>query len=386
MSPEVNLDLEDVPFAILEVVKARILANRRRLGLSQEQTKPRPSTRPRPQFRKTGASSKGWRKPQHGAGVLGGESGFLLEPPAAYFNNGLSVLSDEYDPLIFSKFNSLSTRGPAYSDFAITNGPTAGTFGLAPQSGYNSLGYIYLSGLSEPSYLDLDKLNFELFSVLGLSFSANVPQPPHPVLALPSLANPDAAAASFDSFTVECLYRDAQSNIILDFNNFRLNFFGASGSGGKSSLRIILSGVISSSIPEGSYSPTSEIYDVLMINDASGPGTVNLPDSTEDGWRHVALCKNKDNITFYVSGQLIFVATLSLNYWDRYARLVAENPSGGDGLIYSVNIGALPIIARLSSFGIPGSSVPSIHGLRFTPESIYSGESFTPPISITDLE
>ncbi|MFZ9061682.1 MAG: hypothetical protein ACO218_10735, partial [Steroidobacteraceae bacterium] len=70
MSPEVNLDLEDVPFAILEVVKARILANRRRLGLSQEQTKPRPSTRPRPQFRKTGASSRGWRKPQHGAGVL----------------------------------------------------------------------------------------------------------------------------------------------------------------------------------------------------------------------------------------------------------------------------------------------------------------------------
>jgi hypothetical protein len=76
MSPEVNLDLEDVPFAILEVVKARILANRRRLGLSQEQTKPRPSTRPRAQFRKTGASSRGWRKPQHGAGVLDGERRF----------------------------------------------------------------------------------------------------------------------------------------------------------------------------------------------------------------------------------------------------------------------------------------------------------------------
>jgi hypothetical protein len=76
MSPEVNLDLEDVPFAILEVVKARILANRRRLGLSQEQAKPRPSTRPRAQFRKAGASSRGWRKPQHGAGVLGDDLRF----------------------------------------------------------------------------------------------------------------------------------------------------------------------------------------------------------------------------------------------------------------------------------------------------------------------
>jgi len=75
VSPKVNLDLEDVPFAILEVVKARILANRARIG----QTRPRPSTRPRPQFRKTGASSKGWRKPQYGAGVLGGGNLIIVE-------------------------------------------------------------------------------------------------------------------------------------------------------------------------------------------------------------------------------------------------------------------------------------------------------------------
>jgi hypothetical protein len=81
MSPAINLDLEDVPFAILEVVKARILANRRRLGLSQEQAKPRPSTRPRAQFRKAGASSRGWRKPQHGAGVLDGGIGLWKTRP-----------------------------------------------------------------------------------------------------------------------------------------------------------------------------------------------------------------------------------------------------------------------------------------------------------------
>jgi hypothetical protein len=70
VSPAVNVDLEEVPFAILELVKARILANRRRL-LQGQQGKPRPSTRPGAQFRKVGASSKEWRKPQYGAGVFG---------------------------------------------------------------------------------------------------------------------------------------------------------------------------------------------------------------------------------------------------------------------------------------------------------------------------
>jgi hypothetical protein len=77
MSPAVNLDLEEVPFEILETVKARILANRARL--SQGQVKPRPSTRPRPQFRKVGASSRSWRMPQHGAGVLGTPDLFIVE-------------------------------------------------------------------------------------------------------------------------------------------------------------------------------------------------------------------------------------------------------------------------------------------------------------------
>jgi hypothetical protein len=64
MSPSTLLDLEEVPFAILEAVKARILASRGNIG------KPPPSTRPRPQFRKFGASTKGWRKPQYAAGSL----------------------------------------------------------------------------------------------------------------------------------------------------------------------------------------------------------------------------------------------------------------------------------------------------------------------------
>ena len=56
-----NIYLEEVPFAILEAVKARIMARR------QQIVKPRPSTRPRPQFRRFGASSRIWRKPEYAA-------------------------------------------------------------------------------------------------------------------------------------------------------------------------------------------------------------------------------------------------------------------------------------------------------------------------------
>jgi hypothetical protein len=66
VSPAVNITLEEVPFAILEAVKARILENRRKLG---ESSKRRPSTRPKPQFRMFGASDRHWSRPRYATNV-----------------------------------------------------------------------------------------------------------------------------------------------------------------------------------------------------------------------------------------------------------------------------------------------------------------------------
>lgn len=73
-----NIDLEDVPDAILEAVKARIMANRRRL-LDREELLRQPPLQPKPQFRKFGADSKTWKRPQPAA-VPSGGSGWLLVP------------------------------------------------------------------------------------------------------------------------------------------------------------------------------------------------------------------------------------------------------------------------------------------------------------------
>jgi hypothetical protein len=62
-----NVNLEDVPFAILEAVRGRIMSNRRRLQENQEQQQQRPALQPKPQFRKFGADGRTWKRPEPAA-------------------------------------------------------------------------------------------------------------------------------------------------------------------------------------------------------------------------------------------------------------------------------------------------------------------------------
>lgn len=84
-----NIDLEDVPFAILEAVKARILANRRKLQDSRDQPLRR-STRPRPQFARIGATSKIWRLPKPAAMLEDEGTGMIIT-----WNNGQPVVKEQ---------------------------------------------------------------------------------------------------------------------------------------------------------------------------------------------------------------------------------------------------------------------------------------------------
>ena len=69
-----NINLEDVPDAILEAVKARIMANRQRL-LDQQELQRQPPLQPKPQFRKFGADGRTWKRPEPAAVATGaGES------------------------------------------------------------------------------------------------------------------------------------------------------------------------------------------------------------------------------------------------------------------------------------------------------------------------
>lgn len=113
-----NIDLEDVPFAILEAVKARILANRKRLQDSRDQSLRR-STRPRPQFARIGATSKIWRLPKPAAMVE--DDGRVL---LVTWNGIKPVLSDSSAVLLNEDLS------PNSSSTTITAGGTAAALGI----------------------------------------------------------------------------------------------------------------------------------------------------------------------------------------------------------------------------------------------------------------
>lgn len=120
-----NIDLEDVPFAILEAVKARILANRRKL--QDQQQRPRPSLRPRPQFAKIGATSKIWRLPKPAA-MVEDDSRVLL----VTWSGIQPVLSDSGAVLLYQELDPSSTAT------TITAGSTVAAVGV---SGTNNASY-----------------------------------------------------------------------------------------------------------------------------------------------------------------------------------------------------------------------------------------------------
>jgi hypothetical protein len=102
-----NVTIQDVPFAILEAVKARILAQRaQRRGL--QEGKPRAAKGPRPQFRRFGASSKAYRRPRPAALPDDGDRGFAhaslygwSEFPAAYWR----VYSGDFSAYLADSIN-----------------------------------------------------------------------------------------------------------------------------------------------------------------------------------------------------------------------------------------------------------------------------------------
>jgi hypothetical protein len=77
-----NVNLEDVPDAILEAVIRRILASRRKMQ-DQQQLQDKPALQPKPQVRKQGADSKTWKRPEPAATLVSDQA---FNVASCYFN------------------------------------------------------------------------------------------------------------------------------------------------------------------------------------------------------------------------------------------------------------------------------------------------------------
>jgi hypothetical protein len=120
-----NVNLEDVPWEILEAVKARIMANRRKL--EQEESNTRESLRPRPQYAKFGATSRSYRRPEPAAVAQHSKKELVIYWPQDPPGLGITtpgkrivtpVYGDQtsaefvYDTELFGPVNSLRTSQP----------------------------------------------------------------------------------------------------------------------------------------------------------------------------------------------------------------------------------------------------------------------------------
>jgi hypothetical protein len=124
-----NINLEDVPDAILEAVKARIMASRRRL-LDRQELLRQPPLQPKPQSRKFGADSKRWKRPQPAAvanyapeinglilywnGTSGAFTGLNTETVAIAWGN-----NDGLQPTLLLGESAITPTAVRFHDFTI---------------------------------------------------------------------------------------------------------------------------------------------------------------------------------------------------------------------------------------------------------------------------
>lgn len=137
----VNVALEDVPWAILEMVKARIMRNRRNLEQAedvQEQT----ATKPVTQIQWIGARGKRWGEEEPAAtlDVVQGDNQIVIWWPTFSPAIGIARPSQTEVPGAFFDFNSFGDVYETIDDLWVVNPITTGSRNIAWQFAFNKFG------------------------------------------------------------------------------------------------------------------------------------------------------------------------------------------------------------------------------------------------------
>lgn len=376
-----NVRVEDVPFAILEMVKARIMAQRQKQ--QQQQAKPRAPKGPRPQFRRFGASSKAYRRPRPAAVPTGGDTAFLINPAAGYQDGELNVNTADLASMMFSRHQMLDPYD-SLSDFSIIDGPTQGTKAFGDSGvAEEPFGFTFASNFADTSLVDMRSLLIYRGYIPVATFRAwykstilqETGQSDN-IIAAPDLEESDAAGEEHNSYTFEFIHEMTEYDGWVLGNGFSINL----SNNGRTLVELRLAGIASVNNGFGSLDTEYGWFDVAMTDeldpDPEVTDEIEIGSLAVNTWHHYALCKNDATIKFYIDGINVITATTSSDYWNQYAALEKE------GSIYNLDYipnGKLPIMCAVFGRGA------IVHGLRFTPQALYTGESFTPPTSITEL-
>lgn len=415
-----NIDLEDVPDAILEAVKARILANRRRL-LDQQEQQQRPALQPKPQFRKFGADSKTWKRPQPAAVPSG--NGWLLVPTGPwqsslqgflcvvsglpnrplqseqndfeYVNNKLRVLpylQTGYTPpvleidstAVYTTDGQRSVPGAqlqaatfeCFVDMAV-DAPTA-VSDVFDFPGYWYWEYVVSVLYTDPPDIPNPPPNPAIETRYWPPTGSARPLPPSQQFTWPQTA-PGTVTSLVSETQVFTVPAENQESPWVATSDLAIKLEIAVDGQSQPMLQVSGGTSITADSVNGSTADA-----VVYVNAQSSSLALPL-----EGKRrlHFAFAINGKSVVGYVNGQALLLAeitaldptkTYDLTITLQSTALDANGPSYVD-----------PAVATLISAGnvrIVDASRHSVSGIRFTPSrALYQGSSFTPPSSINSL-
>ena len=376
----VNVALEDVPWAILEMVKARIMRNRRDLELSedvQEQT----TTKPVTALQSIGARGKRWGEEEPAATLELAGAGFdiCLAPTSDYQTNqiikGLARLPAYKNWL--AKFAPEPAFFQANFDFVANGGPVEQTSAMrvpVSPSGPSTFDLI-----SSPLLVNIQSANGLIQDVQDTETGFTVFNPLTNSYVLPT---PRLPSIVYAAFTLEVIVKLGPAN--KDQNNTELEFFlNFTSADVFAGLTFLVRGDAIYSAGADETTPTTFVRTEYAVGFGAAFGGPNIQyaagydDSTKEDpnqFIHLAIVKSGSVISYYVKGVL---------------RATQQDvpPNSGPFVVQHLVRGLhqRSSINPTGAAAIDGNPL-AFHGYRFTPgRALYTGATFTPPASITRL-
>ena len=295
------------------------------------------------------------------AGLLSG--GILIAGEPSTGLNLNPVTSSE-----FSGASTFSTLDAESNEWAVVQpGPQQGTIALGYTVDKEHAGLCFASNFA--SSLNLQQIS-DIENQLRDMFIGNLGS----ASDFPVLANPSVRSSLYDSFTFELLIKNTTQAIYAGASNAELRLQDGN-------LTLKFGGITTQQLYD---SNTNNLTSQEDANENETCNTWGIP--FEDGeftsvndWYHLAYVKDGNQARCYFGGKIVAILTVSSNYWNRISEL---DLSGS--YVYGCN-GSLPVMFAANTGTNANNSSAAIHGMRWTPLALYSGNTISPPTAITTL-
>ena len=297
------------------------------------------------------------------AGLLGG--GILIAGQPSTGLNLNPVTSSE-----FSGSSTFSTLDAESNEWAVVQpGPQQGTIALGYTVDFanEDAGLCFASNFA--SSLNLQQIS-DIEDQLDDMFIGDLGS----ASDFPALANPSVRSSLYNSFTFELLIKNTTQAIYAGTSNAVLRLQD-------DNLTLRFGGVTTRQLYDSNTNNLTSQEDAGE-DEISGYWGIGFEDgefTSVNDWYHLAYVKDGNQARCYFGGKIVAILTVSSNYWNRISELELSG-----SYVNGCN-GSLPVMFAAHTGTYVDNPSAAIHGMRWTPLALYSGNTISPPTAITTL-